>query len=382
MRNSLKSSLLWFAVTALVMLLVGLWLTLWQWDWLRSGGSETASNSDTLRNAGLMLGGILALIFALWRGWVAQQQSATARRQADIAQQSLLNERYERGAEMLGSPVLSVRLGGIYALRRLAEEHTELYHIQIVELFCAFLRNPTSSEESRGRENNQTLSAQTASPVREDVQVALTTVGGRTKVGLDIEKATGRFRLDLHNADLSRVHLPGANLAYANLGGADLRGAYLGGTNLSHVYLQGAKLERANLIHANFSRAHMGSADLSGVLAQNTDFSGAGSSGNLSDADFRWANFSGANIGTSNLENSNLEGANFSGTIFGTGTRVELSEPPISEDVFARLTQRQLNEACADPNNPPKIPAGTVDVESGKQLVWCGKRSENRSATI
>ena len=70
----LKSCFLWFAATAVVLPLVGLWLILWQWDWLGSGGPETASNSDTLRNAGLMLGGILALIFALWRGWVAQQQ--------------------------------------------------------------------------------------------------------------------------------------------------------------------------------------------------------------------------------------------------------------------------------------------------------------------
>ena len=370
----LKSSLFWFTLSALMLLAAVLVITCWQWEWLRSGGSETASNGDTLRNAGLMLAGLLALIFALWRGWVAEQQSVTARRQADIAQQSLLNERYERGAEMLGSPVLSVRLGGIYALRRLAEEHPELYHIQIMELFCAFLRNPTSSEESRDRENDQTLPPQTGSPVREDVQVVLTTVGDRTKMGLDIEEATGRFRLDLHNADLSRIHLPGANLAGRESGAERImRGAYLGDTNLSHVYLQGAQLERANLIHANFSQAHMGSADLSGVLAQTTDFSGADFGGNLSDADFRWANFSGANIGISNLENSNLEGANFSGAIFGTGTRVTLSEPPISEDVFARLTQRQLNEACADPNNPPKIPAGTVDIESGKPLIWCGK---------
>ena len=218
MSNFFKSSFFWFTTSAIVLLAVGLWLTCWQWEWLRSGGSETASNGDTLRNAGLMLAGLLALIFALWRGWVAEQQSVTARRQADIAQQSLLNERYERGAEMLGSPVLSVRLGGIYALRRLAEEHPELYHIQIMELFCAFLRNPTSSEESRDRENDQTLPPQTGSPVREDVQVVLTTVGDRTKVGLDIEEATGRFRLDLHNADLSRIHLPGANLAVRESG--------------------------------------------------------------------------------------------------------------------------------------------------------------------
>ena len=44
---------------------------------------------------------------------------------------------------MLGSGVLSVRLGGIYALERLAKEHPEEYHIQIMELLCSFVRHPT-----------------------------------------------------------------------------------------------------------------------------------------------------------------------------------------------------------------------------------------------
>ena len=55
------------------------------------------------------------------------------------------------------------------------------------------------------------------------------------------------------------------------------------------------------------------------------------------------------------------------------GTRVTASDPPISEDIFARLTQTQLDEARADPDNPPKIDGGTVDTETGKPLVWRGK---------
>ena len=53
------------------------------------------------------------MLLAVWRSIVAE-------RQADTAQQSLLNERYQKGAEMLGNEVLSVRMGGIYALGRLA----------------------------------------------------------------------------------------------------------------------------------------------------------------------------------------------------------------------------------------------------------------------
>ena len=82
-----------------------------------------------------VIGGIVALFFALWRGRLAERQASTG-------QQGLLNERYQKGAEMLGSGVLSVRMGGIYALQRLAEEHPKEYAIQILGLFCAFVRHP------------------------------------------------------------------------------------------------------------------------------------------------------------------------------------------------------------------------------------------------
>ena len=66
-------------------------------------------------------------MLAIWRSTVAERQSATA-------QQGLLNERYQKGAEMLGSDVLSVRLGGIYALERLAAEDPNQYHILVMKL--------------------------------------------------------------------------------------------------------------------------------------------------------------------------------------------------------------------------------------------------------
>ena len=103
--------------------------------WL-SGGE---SGSTAIRNIVLVVAGLIALPLAIWRGVVAERQPNTA-------QQSLRNERYQKGAEMLGSEVLSVRLGGIYALQRLAEDCPEEYHIQIMHLFCAFVRHPTKDE--------------------------------------------------------------------------------------------------------------------------------------------------------------------------------------------------------------------------------------------
>ena len=373
-----KSGSFWFTVLAITLLGVSGGLTIGKWDWLHSSTPETAP-STTLRNVGFLIAGVLAFVFAVWRGWVAERQAnaaqlqaETALRQAETAQQSLLNERYQRGAEMLGSAVPSVRLGGIYSLRRLAEGHPEQYHIQTMELFCAFVRNPTVSESDPPK--LEMIDEPRSRPIlREDLQVILTALGSRREASIDLEKATKEFRLELHHADLGGAQLPSANFASANLGGANMRGVYLCDADLSVAYLQGADLRRVNLIHANLSGARL-SANLAGAIAQGADFSRADLGGaNLSHADLRWANMSGVNFGTANLSEAVLEGVNLSGAVFGKGTRTTLSDSRVSEDVFARLSQRQLDQAKADSNNPPKIAEGTVDSETGKQLVWRGK---------
>ena len=88
------------------------------WGWL----SDDESGGTTIRNVGLVIGGVIAILLAVWRGIVAEQ--------------SLLDARYQKSAETLGSDLLSVRLGGIYALQRLAEDHSEQYRIQFMGLFC------------------------------------------------------------------------------------------------------------------------------------------------------------------------------------------------------------------------------------------------------
>ena len=194
--------------------------TLLSWAFWEDLHSEQESLSTTIRNLGLVIGGIIAMLLAVWRSQVAT-------RQADTAQQGLLNERHQQGAEMLGSEVLSVRLAGVYALHRLAEEHPEEYHIQIMNLLCAFVRHPTKDE-------SLTVNQPPPYSMREDVRVVATTIGSRREAGLAIEKREG-YRLDLRRADLS-----GLVLFQSNLAKADLREANLAPTGFFEVDLSGA----------------------------------------------------------------------------------------------------------------------------------------------
>ena len=123
----------WWIAGIVLVLVTSLSLAWCYWEELRG---DQESLSATVRNVGVVIGGVIAILFAVWRSIVAARQATTA-------QLGLLNERYQKGAEMLGSKVLAVRLGGIYALARLARDHSGDYHTQIMSLLCAFVRNPT-----------------------------------------------------------------------------------------------------------------------------------------------------------------------------------------------------------------------------------------------
>ena len=103
----------WWIVGMVGMLIISGGLS---WRYWRDLHSTQESLSTTIRNLGLVVGGFEAILLTAWRSIVAQHQAAAAQRQADTSQQGLPNERYQRSSEMLGSEILSVRLGGIYAL--------------------------------------------------------------------------------------------------------------------------------------------------------------------------------------------------------------------------------------------------------------------------
>ena len=276
------------------------WLEI-AWGWLRKTPNGYESVSTTIRNLGLFLAAPIALWLAIWRARVADRQSQTA-------QQSLVNERYQKGAEMLGSDVLSVRLGGIYALERLAREHPGEYHMQIIRLFCAFVRNPT--EESR--EDIEKTKIETVEGMEErgegkhklpeDVREIARVIQERTNKQIEMEQQV-EYRLDLY----------GANLVGADLGGANLC--------------------RASLVRAKLRNAFLGGADLTGAL----------------------------------LFDSELDGE-YLGLLDANLTNTDLSR-------VIGLTQRQLDTAIADPDNPPKLD-GALDAETGEQLEWRGKPSQ------
>ena len=286
----------WWYILAAVSVLVSVSCILWHyWDWLVMGPTGRESGSTTLRNLGLLFGGFVAIGLGCWRSLVAS-------RQANTSQRRLLNERYQKGAEMLGSETLSARLGGVYSLQSLAADAPKHYHVQVTRLFCAFVRETAKGSHSDDNGGHTDIQRQrniriciNALMTPEDIQAAMMAIGGRTDVNIRLERKE-KFQPDLSGAQLSGVDLSNANLS---------------GVNLSYVVFAPPDLIPLNMSVRETIKSPRTDADLSG-------------------ADLR-----GSNLFEANLTDANLTGADLSGAV--------------------RLTQEQLDCARADHADPPKL---------------------------
>lgn len=351
----------WFWIPAWVIsvLMAATVFSIIYWCWLSAG----ESGSTTIRNLGLVVVAAIGLPIAIWRSVVVERQATTAQLQADTARRSLLNERYQKAAEMLGSQVPSVRLGGIYALARLASEHPVGYHIQIMRLLCAFVRNPTKEDDDKEGSDQSQM-------VREDVQEVMVAIGNRSAVQVEEEE---QHWLNLSNADLGGVCLLGANLAHASLLGAALNYARLDHAHLEGALLRDAELYGASLIQANLNDAELNGAELGSAKLYSAKLNRASLSGaNLSKAKLKGVHLNDASLAGATLEGASLKSATLTNADL---TEAKLKDVNLSGATLRKcngLTQEQLNETFEASPDPPKQ-LDVFDANKSVPLVWKGR---------
>ena len=224
-----------------------------------------------------------------------------------LSRQGQVTDRYSRAIEQLGSDKLDVRIGGIYALERVARDSPKRDHPTVMEVLGAFIREHSREPLSGAvvaKRRHYPPSPQTrpVGQLRPDVQAAISVIGRRNA------KADVRI-LDLASTSLQRAFLTDADLAGADLSYADLADANLGGANLAHAYLTGADLARAFLGSADLAGAYLPGADLTGAYLTCADLTDA----NLTDANLTGADLTRAQLAGANLTGAQLAGANLTG---------------------------------------------------------------------
>jgi hypothetical protein len=228
-------------------------------------GAVNAARTTVLQAVG---GLVLTLgAYATWRRLRINEEELRASRDGQIT------ERYSRAIEHLGSESRDVRIGGVYALERVARNSAE-DRDAIVAVLCAYIRGhspwPPVDADDGDEEVLRSLAIRA-----NDVQVALTALGRLVGAAGDPDVAIPRT--DLRYARLSRLNLGQARLSHANLRrarihGADLRGALMADTDLGLADLgssdlRGADLRGVDLRGANLTGARLEGATLHGARA-------------------------------------------------------------------------------------------------------------------
>jgi uncharacterized protein YjbI with pentapeptide repeats len=314
------------------LLVVGLivLLLLWKlpkWQVARSQGVTIANRFDRENEARKTLAQIVGGAFLL-AGLYSSVQTT------ELSRQGQITDRFTKAIEQLGAvdaagkPRLDVRLGGIYALERIARD-SDRDHPVVMEVLTAYVREHAPVIEKKEGD---------VTPIGADVQAILTVIGRR-------EDKYDSGVIDLRITRLRGADLDGADLSGANLNGADLSsltqpndenlagGAQLTGfTKLEGAYLRGADLN---------------GADLSGALVVNSDLSGA----YLHNAVLRDTRLGGTNLRGTHFYNANLNGAYLN---YANLNGADLSGADLSTAVG--VTQDQVNSARG--NSYTKLPEG------------------------
>lgn len=245
-------------------------------------------------------------------------------RTVKASEQKQVTERFSKAIEQLDSDKPTTKLGGIYALERIAiDSYSD--HWTIMEVLSYLVRD---NSPKHSPDNNP--------PVTTTIQAALTVIGRRDST----QDPEGK-KLDLSDTNLTRANLRSGYFRGAILEDSDLREANLEGADLREVYFGEADLSQANLTNAKLDRINktndraVGRVNLSGAFLCKAK---------LREAKLREANLQRSDLTKANLHSAYLYGANLSGAVLVEAdlSRVDLSHANLST---ANLDQANLENA-------------------------------------
>ncbi len=327
--------------------------------WVFDCGEASAKEcSEIVRNNGLAVAGVFAGLIGLLALHFNARRTHTDRLR-------LTNDTYVKAIEQLRSDSVEVRVGGMYALERIALEE-QRYHWPVIETLSAYIRErapwPAREKEAKGLdavaaaivsvggtvaerlpapeivqaepeeageqpEAKDATGAEAPRRAPTDIQTALTIIGQRSQqwrerapnwLQQQAPKIAGRLRKwrerplprsefakrwgDAAIAQLERVRTEPTRLEPRRI---DWRH-----TDLRHADLSGSDLRGANLRGADLTGADLTGADLTGANLTGADLTGAYLTGaSLTGASLRRANLTGAYLMGAYLRGAYLMGA-------------------------------------------------------------------------
>ena len=370
---------------ALLLITIALWAVwlLWQvprWQaaaWRQSMELKEREIFDIENSSRATLGQILSGVAVLAGLIFAWQQLGNTSQTLYVSQEGQITDRFTRAVDQLGNDDLTIRLGGIYALERIARD-SERDHETVMEILAAFARQRSAAEtaameiasagseagagtpalapESGGGMAADTTSLISTRAIPLDLDVVLKVISRRDSSrdgpgcidlsGINLAGSQlGGTSLDLTNVCLRNADLRSSQLAGVNFAGADLAGSDFTNANLDRANLAGAQLSNTIFVRANLSVA-----DLTGATLTGANLQGATLQGTV----LRDAILNGTDLSLSTMIGADFQGANLIGADLTGATMVG-----VNLQGATNITVEQVEAAALDGTSqlPPGIPA-------------------------
>jgi uncharacterized protein YjbI with pentapeptide repeats len=198
-----------------------------------SGTDHDRAGLDVVRTAGTLVvgtGGAIALLLTARRQRYTEltlehQRKVAAATERDAAEQRI-TELYTHAVDQLGNDKAPVRLGGLHALERLAQNNPVQRHT-IVNVICAYLRMPYTPPDDRAPSDDAPAEAHARyEQRRQELQVRLT---AQRLLAAHLRPDSSDVFWSGIDLDLTEAHLYDLDLAHCRLNSADFGGARFSG---------------------------------------------------------------------------------------------------------------------------------------------------------
>jgi hypothetical protein len=242
-----------------------LWLPEWMANQYHFAESKDWASQVTANRAMLvnLLGGLAVAItiYFTYRNFKVAQENLK------LAADKSITDTYSKAVEQLGNTDMSVRLGGIHALARIARSSQSDY-FSVMQVLTGLLRNRYRAPHN-GTSDASTAPGESRCPI--EAQVVSVIVGDRywpDPAGYSLDLSYLELcdawvpRADFHNVYFWYVKFTGWNFGSANLRGADFKGAVLRECDFTDADLTGANFEDATILAPKgLTRAQLSGAE-------------------------------------------------------------------------------------------------------------------------
>ncbi|WP_280840356.1 pentapeptide repeat-containing protein [Micromonospora sp. A200] len=251
-----------------------------------------------------------------------------------LTREGHITDRLTKAVEQLGHASIDVRLGGIFALERIARDSGSDRET-VLEVLTAYVKQRTRLQDPDSHEAFPNTPS--AEPVTQDVQAALSVLGRRPRPAED-KRRLDLYVCGLNHAKLTSSNFEGAMFYYSRLDYISLSSAKLDGAGLSFCTAKVAAFSYssaryADFVHSKFVTSWFMGADLTG-------------------ADFTGCDLSGSDFGRRYAEDGDPPGppALLANADFTDATLTDTDFRGVDLSTVRGLTREQLDRAIKDDN--------------------------------